>query len=415
MAIERPANRLIGSTQLNPFYHTGTIAVLLLIIVGVTGFYLFLFFKYGFDASYNDVLTRIEEPFIARTIRAVHRYASGALVITTLLHAYRTLFMARFRGPRWLAWVTGIVMTIFLWIAGVTGYWLIWDARAQLINDSFVNFLQSVTPFAASYMVMVTEMDLSGLSWPLFLAVFAIHVLMFIITAVFFWLHIKRLSRPKWLPPAYWVVGVFVVVMLVGLIFPAGMLPQGDLESLPGPVTIDPLFLFFLPFSGNRLLSTLLWGGLLLLTVGLSFLPWIRPRRRQSSIEQPQGPLTLPKVNIIKERCNGCTVCAMDCPYGAIQMVERTDGLPHKYVALEDPNLCVSCGICVGSCDTAAVTMGDIHPAMVWADVSSRLALAKAVHGAEPVKVIFTCERHAAHGAGPYLAHAGGCSTGDGG
>jgi hypothetical protein len=68
LLIERPANRLIGTAQLNPFYHTGTIAVLLLAIVGLTGFYLFVFFKYGFDASYNDVLTRIEEPFIARTI-----------------------------------------------------------------------------------------------------------------------------------------------------------------------------------------------------------------------------------------------------------------------------------------------------------------------------------------------------------
>jgi hypothetical protein len=53
--LEQPINRLSGTTQLNPFYHTGTIAVFLLIIVGVSGFYLFLFFQYGFDASYEAV------------------------------------------------------------------------------------------------------------------------------------------------------------------------------------------------------------------------------------------------------------------------------------------------------------------------------------------------------------------------
>ena len=52
-------------------------------------------------------------------------------------------------------------------------------------------------------------------------------------------------------------------------------------------------------------------------------------------------------------------------PMARFRWLNGLMGMPHKYVALEDPNLCVSCGICVGSCDTAAVTMGDIHPAMV--------------------------------------------------
>ena len=44
LALENLANRLIGNEQLNPIYHTGTISVLLLAIVALTGFYLFLFF-----------------------------------------------------------------------------------------------------------------------------------------------------------------------------------------------------------------------------------------------------------------------------------------------------------------------------------------------------------------------------------
>lgn len=128
--LERPFNTLTATRQLNPFYHTGTIAVLLTLVVGLTGFYIFLFYKYGFEESYLSVL-RMNNMVITRTMRAVHRYASGALVVTTLLHAYRTLFMERFRGQRWLAWVTGIVLTIIVWLAGVTGYWLVVDARAS--------------------------------------------------------------------------------------------------------------------------------------------------------------------------------------------------------------------------------------------------------------------------------------------
>ena len=49
---------------------------------------------------------------------------TGATVLVTLLHFYRMLFMEKFRGPRWLAWLTGVVLTTVIWFAGLTGYWL---------------------------------------------------------------------------------------------------------------------------------------------------------------------------------------------------------------------------------------------------------------------------------------------------
>lgn len=200
-------------------------------------------FQYGYDLSYNAV-ARIEGQFIGRTIRAAHRYASGALVITTLLHAYRTLFMERFRGPRWLAWVTGIVMTVFLWVAGVTGYWLIWDERAQAISDGFVGFLQRFTSWGPVLFIRLIQAELAQNTWWIIGLVMAVHLLLFIVTAVFFWLHIKRLSRARWLPDSQWTVGLGVVLLLGAIIFPLGMLPQANTAQLPGSLTIDPIFCF---------------------------------------------------------------------------------------------------------------------------------------------------------------------------
>ncbi len=96
-------------------------------------------------------------------------------------------------------------------------------------------------------------------------------------------------------------------------------------------------------------------------------------------------------------------MCAVDCPYGAIEMVERTDGKRHKYIAIEDPDRCVSCGICVGSCDVVAVTLGEMPPENLWLDVSTRVSRAKAKYHDRSLNVLFTCERHAAHGAAPFL------------
>ncbi|MCA9976774.1 MAG: hydrogenase iron-sulfur subunit [Anaerolineales bacterium] len=395
--VERPVNKLIGTPQLNPFYHTGTIATFLLVIIGLTGLYLFLFFQYGFDASYEAV-ARMEGQLIARLMRAIHRYASGALVITTLLHAYRTLFMERFRGARWLAWVSGFVMTLLVWGAGVTGYWMIWDQRAQLITDSFLGFLRQTTSFAPSLIAYMTRVEGTQASWPILLILFGVHLLLFLIVAGFFWLHILRLKRPRWYPELHWVVGLGIVLVLVSIFFPAGMLPQANPTQLPEFITFDPFFLFYLPFSGTPA-AIVLWSGLLLVTLGLTLLPWLSRAKRPSSITLPP-----PKVKIINERCTGCTKCALDCPYGALEMVERHDGKPHKYIAIANPDLCVGCGICVGSCDGVAVTLGSTPPELLWDAVAGKLAFAQAKAPEAGVKLIFTCERHAAHGAQPYLA-----------
>ncbi|MCP4362416.1 MAG: hydrogenase iron-sulfur subunit, partial [Chloroflexi bacterium] len=398
LVMEKPANQLIGNTRLNPFYHTGAIAVFLLLVVGGTGFYLFLFFHYGFWASYDSV-AQYDNQFIARTMRAVHRYASGALVITTMLHAYRTLFLEQFRGPRWLAWVTGIVLTIIFWLAGVTGYWLVWDTRAQLINDSFIRFLNRFTPWETAYVMGLIKAEMTDKSWPILLIILAVHVLLFLIAAGFFWLHVRRLQRPQWFPELHWMAGMSIVLAVAAIAFPLTMLPQADPTALPQAIHLDPIFLFFLPAAGNT--AIFMWIFLLIVTAVAFAFPWLS---RDRSADPKTPTAAPPKVNIIKDRCTGCTLCALDCPYDAIKMVERQDGKRHKYVAIEDPSLCVSCGICVGSCDWDTVTMGDdLPPDLLWDEAAMRLTMAQAKSPDQPVRLIFTCERHAAQGAKPFI------------
>ncbi len=409
--LERPFNRLIGTPQLNPFYHTGTIAVFLTIVVGLTGFYIFLFYKYGFEESYLSVL-RMDHQFIARTIRAVHRYSSGALVVTTLLHAYRTLFMERFRGQRWLAWVTGVVLTILVWLGGVTGYWLVVDTRAQLITDGFVRFLRQITPsWADGYVVWITRAEISGNSWPIMLILLVVHILLFLVVAYFFYLHIRRLSRAKWLPEMHIVIGIVAVLFLVAIFLPLRNLPPATSFRLPDQITLDPLFLFYLPTEGGTV-APWLWGGLLVITAVSLVLPWITRDRSVAETAETKF-MGLPLVTIVNDRCTGCTRCALDCPYGALEMVERHDDKPHKFIAIANPNLCVSCGICVGSCNDDAITLGDTPPELLWDAVAMRLTMAKAKAPEQPVRLVFTCDRHAAHGARPYLQQEGPVTVAD--
>jgi coenzyme F420-reducing hydrogenase delta subunit/NAD-dependent dihydropyrimidine dehydrogenase PreA subunit len=122
---------------------------------------------------------------------------------------------------------------------------------------------------------------------------------------------------------------------------------------------------------------------------GAALLPWLARRR------------DAPPVRVDPARCTGCELCARDCPYGAICMVPLPADAPHPQLAQIDAARCVSCGVCVGSCLPLALSLDGRRPEALWRDV-----LAAAAAKGAPVKLVFICERHALHGAAPYLARA---------
>ncbi len=391
LKLEKPINLLVGDTRLNPLYYTGPLATFLLLVVILTGLYLTLFFQFSFEAAYGSVV-KIESQPIARVVRAIHRYGSDAAMIVSLLHAFRILFMGRFRGPRWLAWVSGVVMMVALWLAGVSGYWLTWDQSAQLITMSFTNLLRHYTPFGASFAAWLLVAGNTDRSW-IFIAILLLaHILLSALLGLFFWFHILRLNRPKYLPERHWLIVLGGVLLVISAAAPIGLLPMADLYHLPGQITFDPLFLFFLPAELN-LPNGWFWGGLLAVTLAAGLIPWLSFRRKPA-----------PRVVIDPARCTGCTHCSIDCPYKAIVMAPRANGGSAKSVALEYPDLCVSCGLCIGSCDGNAISLGDLSTELLWNTVQTRLAMGQQRTPAAKLNLIFTCERHAAQGASPYLS-----------
>ncbi|MFN8597831.1 MAG: hydrogenase iron-sulfur subunit [Anaerolineae bacterium] len=389
LAIEHPLNRLIGNPALNPLYHTDTIAVYLWLIVAVTGLYLSFFVQFSFDGIYAAI-AKMESQLVAHVFRAIHRYASDAAIIVSVLHGFRLFFMGRFRGPRWLAWVTGVLMVVVLVVDGFLGYWLIWDERAQLINITVTNWLNRWFGTGAAFVADMRSAQATDTSWIWIGLLLLAHIVLFGLVAFGYWLHVKRLNRPKFLPARHWLIGIVLLLIVLSAAAPLGMLPPGRPNQLPGQVSIDPIYLFFLPAEGSG--SAIgLWLGLGALVVIVTAVPWLSFRRKRAV-----------PVHIDKNLCIGCTKCAVDCPYHAISMQPRTDGKIHKFVAIENTDLCVACGVCVGSCDVQAISVGPLSYDALWTIVTKRIAAVRERSTSGQVKLVFTCERHADNGARAY-------------
>lgn len=383
---ERPVGKAVGSPRLNPLYHTGTITVFLFGIVLLTGIYLTAFFQYGFEASY-DAVAGIEENLAGRLVRAVHRYASVAMVVTSLLHGWRTFFQDRFSGARWVAWVSGVAMMLLLWIVGVTGYWLIWDERTQVLNGVFTRAVSGTTT-GLDFLIDNLLSPVAQTGWPFILLLFLIHLGLSIGIGVLIWVHLKRLNRPLLLPPRFWMILIGGAIIIASIVWPLGMLPALDPNQTPGTFPLDPFYLFLMP-AGLEWSPAWLWGGFLLLSAVVTAVPWLLRRRKMDPIV------------VHADRCTGCTLCVADCPYKALEMVPREDDTKYRQLAIVYENLCVSCGVCIGSCPTEALTLGEQPAEAIWDEVK------RLVSSGDKPRLILTCERHALQGAATAIAHGG--------
>lgn len=383
-------NRLYG-WRYNPLYHSGALVVALLLVVLVTGIYLLFFYRIG--APFASVMRISDQVWLGRWIRGLHRYASDAAVVAALVHALRLFAQGRTWGPRTLAWVSGLITLFIVLVCGWTGYVMVWDVQGEVLARAGARLLDVLPIFSEPISrTFVGERPLPGAFF--FLNLFA-HIAIPIGLGLLVWLHVSRVARPGLLPPPALMWGVIALLLVLSLGWPAAIGPAADLFRLPDRAPFDWFYMFWLPLT-RPLSPGAVWAATLAVAAtALSAPLWTRP-----------APAHRPPASGVDERlCTGCEQCYQDCPYEAITMVERREDLRPEasaLVARVDPERCVSCGICAGSC----APMGVGPPGRTGRDQLSRaLAFVAARRLAADDTVIIACDRGAGGIAGAETFH----------
>lgn len=385
-AADALANRIYGS-RFNPLYQSGTIAAVLLLVLLATGLWLLLFYRIG--SPWDSVAEITAAPLMGNWVRGVHRYASDAALVATLAHALRIVIQRRAWGPRALAWVTGIVLLGLLLVCGVTGFVLVWDSFGRALAVEGARILDALPilsePVSRAFL---GERPVPGVFF--FLTLFA-HVALPLGMGLALWLHVSRLARPVLLPPRRLTWGVVALLVAVSIAVPLGMDAEGSAFSIPGEMTFDWFYGWWLPLTA-RLPAGAVWLAGLLAAVPLLLVPrWSRP-----------APGERPKSVVDEEICVGCRQCGWDCPYDAITMLARSDGRA-DVVARVDPDRCVSCGICAGSCPP----MGVGPPGRTGRNQLELLREFLAEPSRHPGEMVAIACRHGAGSLGPVLEREG--------
>jgi ferredoxin/coenzyme F420-reducing hydrogenase delta subunit len=336
--IERPFDRLFGPA-LNPVAQLGALGFFFFWIVAVSGIYLFIFFDTGIERAFDSVeYLTIRYWFHAGVMRSLHRYASDMMVVMLVVHVLREFAYDHYRGVRWFSWLTGIPLIVLLYGSGITGYWLVWDRLAHfvaLVTSELLDWLPIFgEPIARNFISTGT------LTSRFFTLMVFMHIAVPLFLLFGMWIHILRISRPKQNPPRLLAAISLLALVAVSLWKPALSQGQVDLARAPVEVGLDWFYLPLFPLTDIWGRGAV-WGFLGAFFLMLGLMPWLPPLRRAKVAE------------VVLEHCNGCTRCAEDCPYEAIRMVPRTDGLPFPTQAQVTASLCVSCGICMGACPSS--------------------------------------------------------------
>lgn len=386
-AVDRWANRLYGPAA-SPLYQSGALVILLWTVLLVTGLWLIFFYRIG--APWESVAGLTRARWTGNWIRGVHRYASDLAVVATLVHAFRMLLQRRSWGPRALAWIAGVILFGMLLFSGLTGFVMVWDLFGQRLAVEGARLLDVLPIFSEP--TIATFLDGRPVPGAFFFLNLFLHVAVPLGLILVLWLHLSRTARPGLLPPRGVTWALIGGLVAMAVLLPVTMAPPADPFTLPASIPIDWFYAPWLPVAA-RVGPGTGWALVMVATVAFLAVPWLT---------RPAKPRRPPASHVDSALCTGCRQCALDCPFEAIEMVARSDGRA-EVVAKVDPDRCVSCGLCAGSC--APMSVGP--PGRTGRDQLAEARRRLGTGAGERRIVVFACEQGAAR-ARPALEALGG-------
>ncbi|PPQ26213.1 cytochrome b [Rhodopila globiformis] len=296
----------------NYFWNFGALAMVVLIIMIVTGIFLAMNYQPNADLAFASVQHIMRDVNYGWLLRYTHQNGASMFFIVTYIHIFRGLYYGSYKSPRELLWMLGVVILIIMMATAFMGYVLPWGQMSYW-GATVITNLFSAFPVVGSKIVTLLWGGFS-VDNPTLNRFFALHYLLpFVLVGVIFLhvaaLHITGSNNPlgidvkspqDTLPfhPYYTIkdsvgIGVFLTIFAIFIFFAPNYLgdPNNFIQANPmqTPADIVPEW-YFLPFYAilrsvpDKLLGVCLMFGSLII---MFFLPWLDTSKVRSCRFRP--------------------------------------------------------------------------------------------------------------------------------
>ena len=277
LRLEGALNGIFGPV-LNPLYYLGAITYWMFWIIVASGFYIYAFYDTGVEDAFNSV-ERIthEQWYLGGIMRSLHRYASDGMILAAILHMVRNFVFGRYRNFRRFSWYTGIAVLWLVYMAGINGYWLVWDKLAQFVAVATAEWLDALPIFSAP--LVRNFLEQGSVNDRFFSLLSFVHIGVPLGAFALIWIHTQRVSQAKTSPPRALKIGLILSMIVLSLVKPALSQGPADLDSSPSILNLDWFYLWSYPllYSWGPGKVWVLAGGV---TGFLLLLPFLGGRKR---------------------------------------------------------------------------------------------------------------------------------------
>lgn len=160
--------------KVNWWYTLGSATLFLFVLQAVTGIFLSVYYVPSPDHAYESIQYIMNGVTFGWLIRGIHHWGATLMVISVFMHMLRTFYMAAYKYPRELTWITGVVLLLATLGMGFTGYLLPWNQKAYWATTVGTE-IPGTAPLIGGFLVRVLRggADLSAVTLARF---FAVHI-----------------------------------------------------------------------------------------------------------------------------------------------------------------------------------------------------------------------------------------------
>lgn len=116
--------------KVNWLYTLGSATLFVVILQGVTGILLTIYYVPTPTFAYDSVVYISSEVPAGWLIRGLHHWGASAMIVLVGLHMLRVILYGAYKFPREVTWFTGVILLLIVVAFGFTGYLLPWDQKA---------------------------------------------------------------------------------------------------------------------------------------------------------------------------------------------------------------------------------------------------------------------------------------------